>query len=287
MQHCIFSIRTTSDGHLYFYALVICLSLCYVSITMFLVYRKVHHVEKEGLKYSFARYSKSKKENMKMSRRVMIQGILYSAALFLTCISFILIEISEKLSKSYTVEILNSIFFPLQGFLNAAIYLIPISQQLIRRRRESIRRSFLERQQNPSGASPWLTTSIAFMNRFLQSKEGNKSSSDEKIDIQSEQCKQGGILDRYSGVFVPKESIHASDIVNVNDKQEEQMVHLDSSSNKSKTKKEAKIIGEIKDEENANSVKPSPLLYVEEEEEQKPPSLALYQNSELRTEMWD
>ena len=101
---------------------------------MFLVYRAVQSVEREALKYSFASYKKSKKNTMNMSRRVMLQGVLYSAVLFILIIVAILAFILSALDTSFSVELLASIIFPSQGFWNVLIYLIPTFKKWIEKR---------------------------------------------------------------------------------------------------------------------------------------------------------
>ena len=85
-----FANRSFSVGYEYFYVLVLFLVLFYVSIAMLMVYLKVRSVEKNAEKYSFARFTSSQKKNMKMSRRVMLQGVLYSGILILLCICFVM-----------------------------------------------------------------------------------------------------------------------------------------------------------------------------------------------------
>ena len=111
---------------------------------MFLVYMAVRNVEKGAEKYSFARYTSSKTKNMRMTRRVMIQGILYSATIASICLTFLLSVILSSLDFSYAIGILASIILPLQGFWNALIYMIPLFLNIVKKRCKS--------QQNVSGS---------------------------------------------------------------------------------------------------------------------------------------
>ena len=127
-------IRVRHQGLLLVYLIVIVLSLCYVTITMIVVYMAVRKVEKDVEKYTFASYT-SKKKDVRMSHRVMVQGILYSAALTSLCVIYTLGPIYSMYGSSYAIEVLGSILLPLQGFWNALIYMVPLFRQIVRKNR--------------------------------------------------------------------------------------------------------------------------------------------------------
>ena len=256
-------------GFWYVYMAVLGLSLCYVSITMFLVFRAVYNVEKQAEKYTFAKYTKSNKNTMGMSRRIMIQGILYSAVLFSQCTPFFLIAFVKALNSSYTIEILNAIFFPLQGFLNALIYMIPLFQKLMKKRRESKQKKMsnsvpiLEQTRKPSILPP----SAAF---FISKASKTTSHSE---SILHGPCKQGDVLDCDSELGVSKEVVYPSGKIDVNSKQQEE-------TSESKTGEEAMILGDIKGLSTKTSNTQSPLFYIDEEKQEESES---FKNSGLKT----
>lgn len=114
------------------YVLTCFLSIGYVSVTMFRVYRSIATIEKNAEKYSFARYTSSSLSNRRMSMRVMIQGILYGAAIFLTVIFPLLNIFIFGTDNTPVLGTLTVIFTPWQGFFNALIYSIPIFQKFCR-----------------------------------------------------------------------------------------------------------------------------------------------------------
>jgi hypothetical protein len=67
----------------------------------------------------------------------MLQGILYSLALFLTYI-FGIVEFFNN-DDSYVTHILEYTFWPLQGFFNALIYSIPVFQKIYKKWKEKRR----------------------------------------------------------------------------------------------------------------------------------------------------
>lgn len=169
-------------------------SLCYVSIVMFLVYRHVNNIEKEASKYSFAARHHSVVSNtnatvMKMSRRVMLQGILYGFLLLYPPVVLILITIRPPV---FAFFLLGNIFFPLQGFFNALIYAIPVFKQMIKKSRKKSRRKqqeqqgiimLMQGQQNTSKETLLMRWKL-FWNQLLGSKgngvEGGNSSDPNK-----------------------------------------------------------------------------------------------------------
>jgi len=61
-----------------------------------------------------------------MSRRVMIQGVLYSAALLIQTIVLGTLALRiPAIHTSFSIRYLAAITLPLQGFLNVLIYMIP------------------------------------------------------------------------------------------------------------------------------------------------------------------
>ena len=101
---------------------------------MFLVYMAVRKVETDALKYTFATYTSSKKQKLKISRRIMIQGILYSAVLASLCLTYIFKALIPGLDFSFSVEVVASIMIPLQGLWNGLIYMMPLFQQIIKKK---------------------------------------------------------------------------------------------------------------------------------------------------------
>ncbi len=128
-------------------ALIPLICIIFVSITMFRVYRTVREAEVNAEKYNFlAKFRGSdKKKSRKMSRRVMIQGIAYSAVMIILWL-LIFIEITiyyvtnhHGNEVSHYVGIIFVLFNPLQGAFNALIYLIPFFRKLLKDRRRKIK----------------------------------------------------------------------------------------------------------------------------------------------------
>jgi len=118
------------------------LSIIYVSITMFRVFRKVRDVEVNARRYSFIALHRGydKKKTTKISRRVMIQGILYSVAMILTWIFnvaniIIFFASSQTAENSRVIRYFAIIFNPLQGMFNFLIYLMPSARKIMKERR--------------------------------------------------------------------------------------------------------------------------------------------------------
>jgi hypothetical protein len=98
-----------------------------------MVYKSVSNIEIQAHKYTFASF-RFQKNDRKRSRRVMIQGILYSLALFLTYTFVIAILLSTD--GSPLAIILSATLWPLQGVFNVLIYSIPVFQRNYKRRKE-------------------------------------------------------------------------------------------------------------------------------------------------------
>jgi hypothetical protein len=111
------------------------LGIGYVFVTMYIVYRSISNIEIQAHEYSFARYT-SQKSDRKRSRRVLLQGILYSSALFLV---YIFTVVAYFNSTSYVFRILQFTFWPLQGSFNALIYSMPVFQKMYKKLREKRR----------------------------------------------------------------------------------------------------------------------------------------------------
>jgi hypothetical protein len=98
---------------------------------MYMVYRNILNIELEARRYSFSPHRSAPTINdSERSRRVMLQGVLYSLSLFLSWI--FLINIFGK-KELYVTYILSYMFWPLQGFFNALIYAIPVFQRMYKR----------------------------------------------------------------------------------------------------------------------------------------------------------
>jgi hypothetical protein len=106
------------------------LVISYISVTMFMVYRSISNIEIQAQKYSIARYRSQKNDN-KRSYRVMLQGVLYNLALFLTWVFPIVLMFRKD--DFYVSHIITYIFWPLQGFFNALIYSIPAFQRIYKK----------------------------------------------------------------------------------------------------------------------------------------------------------
>ena len=109
---------------------------------MTVVYRYVCDIERKALKFSFLAtlQGQNRKKTMKRSRRVMIQGALYSLAMVLLYIFGFLANIVAMITKKYEVNMLLLISFtltPLQGVFNIAIYLIPVFRDRLKIYRQS------------------------------------------------------------------------------------------------------------------------------------------------------
>ncbi len=110
--------------------------MIYVLITMFRVYMAVRTIEVTAEKYNFraTRWGLNKKKSRKRSRRIMIQGVLYSMAMALTWI-FIFIHVvvywtTNSTNFVFMVIILN----PMQGLFNFFIYLLPVFRKMLKAR---------------------------------------------------------------------------------------------------------------------------------------------------------
>ncbi len=117
-------------------------TIIYVSLTMFRVYISVRNVEKDALKHSFlSRFrEQDKKRTMKRSRRIMIQGVLYSVAMILSFVLVFITTVIYLLTNNLGPELLiiTAVLNPLQGFFNALIYLIPFIRKTMKTRRSLI-----------------------------------------------------------------------------------------------------------------------------------------------------
>lgn len=152
--------RGGNNQQVYFVAIyffMIVSTILYVSISMFRVYKAVATIERNSEKYSFVaimarlsqrdenyRAQERKRKKRKRSRRVMVQGVLYSATMVLISIfplvSFFQFMIrDENTGVIPQIEICIDIFTPLQGFFNTFIYLMPLFRRIWKARRERLK----------------------------------------------------------------------------------------------------------------------------------------------------
>ena len=250
---------------------------------MIVVYMAVRKVEKEAFRYSFSRFSLSSRQTyMDMSHSLMVQGILYSAALASLCISFILVVILSVLDSSYAVQVLGSILLPLQGFWNALTYSKPQIEQIIKKiykSQQNVCSLIQQCYQNTSEKASWMTRFRMIFIRKRTSKESRVCNSNQQVEVQDESKKeedieQGGNEDRVG-------------VLKVNTiKQEEQMSHVNPPSSELKDRKSI-MIKEIKGDNNSNALILSSLMLSCDEQEEANEELlsfALTQNSELKNE---
>ena len=244
---------------------------------MVVVYMAVRKVEVEAQKYTFASYRKGKQE-LNMSRRIMVQGILYSAAIASLCILIILLVVVSALDSSYAVDMLVAILAPLQGFWNALIYVKPQIEQ-------TVKKMFIKSQQDVSNLIPdnqnmskkesWLTRLRMMSWISERTSKQSKGSSSQQVEVQDKSKKaediEGGNEDRVGVLKV------------TTSKQETKMPHINKFS-ESKGKKSA-MSKEMKGED-SNALSSSSLMLscVEQEEADESLSFALTRNSELENE---
>ena len=242
-------------------------------ISMFVVYMAVRNVEREALKYTFARYTSSRKK-MEMSHRVRLQGILYSAALTLLCLSQISL-VANMFNYNYAFDLVLSIFGPLQGFWNALIYMIPLFQQLVKKICKSQQNvSLTQHNQNTSSKTSLLTRlSKFFWIQNRTSKESKGNSSNQYVEEVQDESKEGEDLEGGN---------NRVGVLKVNNKQEEQILPVNASSELNKNRKVVMFKDMIKGED-SNAVNSSSLMLscVEQEEADEPLFFPLSQNSEL------
>ena len=133
-------LRGGNNVHEYFWVFtVFCfvLAILFVSISMFNVYKTVQNIEEQSFQYSFARY-RNQSNYYKRSQRIKIQGMLYGLALVLTYNFPILFYFIWLVSGDVyaIIDVLISVFFPLQGFFNALIYSIPVYMKIYKKYKE-------------------------------------------------------------------------------------------------------------------------------------------------------
>ncbi len=103
------------------------LSCLYIIVTMYMVFKHVCDVETKAQQYSFSKWrkeslAKSKSSNdRKRSHRVMVQGIMYSVALFLAYLPPIIGIILDE-NETFASEIIIQTLTPLLGLYNTFIY---------------------------------------------------------------------------------------------------------------------------------------------------------------------
>ena len=221
-----------------------------------------------------------------MSRRVMLQGVLYSAALVLQCITFLASFIVKEPHSIFAIGVLNSIFYPSQGLLNALIYAMPYFLQKMKKRRkaqQNISTSSNQDQQNKSSLS-WLKSSFTFFDRSLILRKLNKSMSGVQDKVHGESKQKDVLESNNSRVDVSKQKYLTGDKTVENSDRGEQMLYLNVSS-KSKGRNEEKIDDSKGEDFNpANSSSLMLLSCPEEEEAIEPSSFALSRNSKSKQE---
>ena len=242
---------------------------------MFLTYMAVRNVEVAAERYSFARYTSSKKKNMDMSQRVMIQGIPYSAALASLCLTFtlgIIINSLNLTSPSYVVQVLGSILLPLQGFWNALIYMTPLFRQILKKRcksrQQNISNSMHDSQTTSKGS--WLSKSFRTFYQIRKRISKESKNSTQQLEVQDGEDLEGN---NSVGVFNK-----------VNNKEEEKM---SLSLNTCSSRRVVMFKEKVKSEEDSNALTSSSLMLSCAEYGEADKSLsftALSQNSELKNE---
>jgi hypothetical protein len=115
-------------------------SIIYISVSMAAVYISVRNAEKNFIQCSFSSRLRvqNEKKLMKRSRRVMIQGILYSSALILLYV-FEIINLTVRLITNHDTQVLlriSSIMITLQGLFNMLIYLVPVFRKMLKTYRQ-------------------------------------------------------------------------------------------------------------------------------------------------------
>ena len=256
---------------------------------MFLVYMAVCKVEEDAEKYTFARYTSSKKKNMIMSRRVMVQGILYSAALVSLCFITFLVAFIRALDSSYAVDFLASILLPLQGFWNAMIYLKPQIEKMVKKickTRKNVSDLTQDNQNTSSKKTCCWWTKLQKKCSWIQRKRSwreLKGSRTQQVDKEvQDESKKGVELGYNNGVGVLK--VNSS-------KQEEQIMDKNANDTSSLLNSRKKVMFEdsIKggDDSNAVTTLSSLMLSCVEQEEEASEALpftTLSQNSEMKEE---
>ena len=251
---------------------------------MILVYMAVRNVEKAALKYTFARYTSPEKNNMKMSHRVMVQGILYSAVIISQCLTYVLVVDIRQLDSIYAIQMLGSIMFPLQGFWNVLIYMMPLFRQIIKKRcksRQNVSDLIQDNQSVSKSSCYCLSKTMGIFFRFSKStsKESHSNSSQQVEEVQDGSKKVEDLEDN-DGVGVLKFN---------NTRQEEQIIDVNANNTSSELKSSKVVMfEEIKGDDSNAGISSSSLMLpscVEQEETGELLSFTtLSQNSELKKE---
>ena len=107
---------------------------------MYVVYKAIRKIEASAHRYSFiARFNtlEGRRRSMKRSRRVMIQGIMYSVTMLLIFLFGFIHIFYTKITKSDDNIITGLAWVtisPLQGVFNLCIYLIPVFKRMSKER---------------------------------------------------------------------------------------------------------------------------------------------------------
>ena len=125
------------------------LAIIYVIVSMFVVYRYVRDTEQKASQFNFlARFQgQNSKKTMKRSRRVMIQGVLYSVAMLLLYIFIFFYAIVFMIIKRdpFKLQLIATTISPLQGVFNVLIYIIPAFRKKLKTYRQSTKLLLLYR----------------------------------------------------------------------------------------------------------------------------------------------
>jgi len=155
-----------------------------VIVTMSMVYRHMHDVEQKALKYAIPIYRKTQVKCWKRSRRVMVQGLLYTAVLVFIYLFFLVGVLLKVLADKYVVIIINitALFLlPLQGFFNALIYSIPTFQRLRKRLEKKRKENKMKRGLNRSD-----TNKTSLNSFYASTRHRNSDRKDVKMDLNPE-----------------------------------------------------------------------------------------------------
>jgi hypothetical protein len=157
--------------------LITLFAIAYVSIVMFIVYKDVRNIEQKALKYSFiARFhDENTKKTRKRSRRVMIQGILYSTTMVLLWLAAAVFMAYAKIyerERSVVLSIFWATVIPLQGLFNFFIYLIPFFRHTLKRGRLT-RQSIINNRKDNNQDSTHLRRSLP-IESLLEEEEEEK-----------------------------------------------------------------------------------------------------------------
>lgn len=155
---------------LYFASKVI--AVIYLITVMTMVYRFVRKVELDAEKYTFTfrTQKRGKDQTRKRSRRILLQGVLYTANTVIPIVVLICYFILGVLlvSAGAWTRIIAVIFLPLQGLFNVLIYMIPVFQHTMHKRRKR-----LQRERKDSTLKATLKGSCLLNTSVARKEDGN------------------------------------------------------------------------------------------------------------------